>query len=138
MDTVAEQKAQASTAPNGHRRSSVSAGTISQCCPRRPQQSRLQQEQLRRHVRTSSRAWKESRDVAKAKRKVEDLQEEITELETELEEKIDELKDQFDPETTELEPFEIKPLKKNIKVKACGLAWLPHIRRGESELEQAW
>ena len=85
-----------------------------------------------------SKAWKESRDVKEVKKKVRSLEEALQELESELEDAIADVKKNYDPERTELETVQIKPLKKNIEVKACGLTWLPFIKRGKRELEKAW
>lgn len=85
-----------------------------------------------------SRVLKESADVRRAKAEVADLEEKILELEREVEDTIAALRSEFDPDRTKLEIVEITPLKKNINVLACGLAWLPFVKRGSRELEKAW
>lgn len=85
-----------------------------------------------------SRAWKESRDVSEAKREVKSLEETIQRMESELQDEIATLRKNFNPDHVKLGTVQLKPLKKNIEVKACGLAWLPFIKRGKRELERAW
>lgn len=87
---------------------------------------------------SASRAWKEQRDVARAREKVEDLKEELAQMEQELEGEIGKVKDSIDPMTEQFEKTRIKPLKKNITLKVCGLAWLPYYRNGDYGIEAAW
>lgn len=79
----------------------------------------------------ASKAWKEGRDVTRAKQ-------ELERLEQELEREIARIEDQFDADLTPVEPVGITPLKKNIDVKACGLAWLPYVDGSRGELLEAW
>lgn len=86
----------------------------------------------------ASKAWKEDRDVPKARQKVKELEGERESLMTELETQVASIRETYNPETAVLEPVPIPPLKKNIKVTACGLVWLPY-RKAEGEaLEKAW
>lgn len=87
---------------------------------------------------SGSKAWKESRDVATAKKEVRAIEDDLRELESELERAIEDIKKNFDPDRAELKTVDVKPLKKNINVTACGLVWLPFIKRGRMELEKAW
>ncbi|MGJ8673743.1 helicase HerA domain-containing protein [Rubritalea sp.] len=75
-------------------------------------------------ARSASRAVQQTRDVARAKEKVDDLRELIEEMEAELAEDIAELSERFDPVTIELENVQVKPYKKDINVDAVGLLWI--------------
>ncbi|MFT5465887.1 MAG: hypothetical protein ACI8UO_000983 [Verrucomicrobiales bacterium] len=85
-----------------------------------------------------SRVMRETGQVSRARAELEGLAEKLQRLEFEIEDTIAGIRDGFDPDRTELETLRIKPLKKNIKVKACGLAWLPFVKRGSRELQKAW
>ncbi len=87
---------------------------------------------------SASRAWKEGRDVERAKEQVAELEDELQVLEKDHEQAVDQLDDQFDPDTTPLEPHHIDPFKKNIRIKTCGLVWMPFIQNGKYGLEEAW
>ena len=51
---------------------------------------------------------------------------------------IEKLKVNLDATTTPLETIQVEALKKNIVPKACGLAWLPYVRKSQFELQEAW
>ncbi|MGK0184616.1 MAG: hypothetical protein ACI9R3_000389 [Verrucomicrobiales bacterium] len=89
-------------------------------------------------VRSMSRAWEQGKDVDLAEDKIEDLQEDIKELEKQLTGEMDEVRATLDAATEAFEEVKIKPLKKNIDVKAVGIVWLPAYRVSDFELEQAW
>jgi len=74
-------------------------------------------------MRSMSRAWEQGKDVDLAEDKIEAVEEKIKELEA---------------ATEKFEEVVVKPLKKNIDVKAVGIAWLPAYRLSDFELEQAW
>jgi hypothetical protein len=59
-------------------------------------------------------------------------------MEAEVAREVEKLKVNFDATTTPLEMIEIEALKKNIVPKACGLAWLPYLRKSQFELQEAW
>ena len=77
-------------------------------------------------VSSATRAMKQRRDVGHAKEKMAIIQDDIDELEAELAEEIRELEEKYDVFTTPLEPAAIKPYKKDIKVRAVSLIWLPY------------
>ncbi|MEZ5303013.1 MAG: hypothetical protein R3F11_20585 [Verrucomicrobiales bacterium] len=86
---------------------------------------------------SASKAWKESKDVDAAEERVEELHAEIAALEAELLREIESIKAKFDPLAERFETESIRPLKKNISVKAVGLAWLPFYKIGDA-MEPAW
>ncbi|MEM0969673.1 MAG: hypothetical protein AAGJ31_10005, partial [Verrucomicrobiota bacterium] len=92
----------------------------------------------RTYTSSSSRAWKEGRDVARAKEQAQELERDLQELDKERLEAKETVRSQFDAATTPLEVEPIAPLKKNIHLRAVGLAWLPFLKRGDYELEEAW
>ncbi|MEM9017035.1 MAG: hypothetical protein AAGC68_08470, partial [Verrucomicrobiota bacterium] len=86
----------------------------------------------------ASKAWKESRDVARAEEKVEDYQEDLKELEREAEEEIAKLKEAMDPMVEKLETLSLSPLKKNCSAKAVGIVWMPYRVNPQPTLGAAW
>jgi len=86
----------------------------------------------------ASKAWKEDRDIPKAKETVKEKQGEYDELVAELEATLSDIRTKYNPETAEIVVEEIPPLKKNIQVTACGLAWLPYVHGDSADLERAW
>jgi hypothetical protein len=86
----------------------------------------------------ASRIWKEDQDVNRGKEEVRRLEAGLGEAEAELAREIEKLKVNFDAASTPLEPIHVEALKKNITTKACGLAWLPYVRKSQFELQEAW
>ncbi len=86
----------------------------------------------------ASRAWKESRDVAKAEEKVDQYQKELEEIEEACEAEIEKLKAALDPANEKLESATLTPLKKNCTVKAVGVAWMPYRVDPKPTLGAAW
>ena len=86
----------------------------------------------------ASRVWKEGQDVGRSKEEVSRLESILDEMEAEVAREVEKLKVNFDATTTPLEMIEIEALKKNIVPKACGLAWLPYLRKSQFELQEAW
>ncbi len=126
-DKIAEQAAQASSA----KMSAVVSIGSSIFGALMGGRSRFSSTKARSASSRTSKAWKEGRDVARAKK-------ELERMENELDREIIKLEEQFDPDTTPLETVEITPLKKNIEVKACGLAWLPYVDGSRGENLEAW
>jgi hypothetical protein len=89
-------------------------------------------------MRSMSRAWEQGKDVDHAEDRIEDLQESIKELEKQLTAEMDEVRATLAAAAEKFEEVTIKPLKKNIDVKAVGIVWLPAYRVSDFELEQAW
>jgi len=82
-------------------------------------------------VGSSSRAYKQRKDVQLAEQKMGRYREAVEELEEELREEVAALEEKFDPQKAELETISIKPYKKDIDVKSVSLLWLPYDERGE-------
>jgi len=74
-------------------------------------------------ISRSSRAYKERGDVSRAEGKVIEIEEKIDDLEAELEEKIEDLAEKYSLEQYEIEPFSIKPKKRDIHVEAIAVIW---------------
>lgn len=131
MDTVAEQKAQAGTAKmdTAVRIGSTILGAILGRSVRRSSSSALS---------GASRAWKESRDVARAEEKVKQCRNQLQELESECAEELDKLKDAMDPMTEALEEIHLSPLKKNCSAKSVGIVWMPYRQTNQPRLGAAW
>lgn len=133
MRKVDEQKSQASSAKL---KTAVSIGsTILGALFGRKSVSRTS---LGSSSSSATRAWKEGRDVKIAEEQAEELQKEIEQIEEELRREVEDIRSKIDPMTENLETVKIKPLKKNIALKAIGLAWLPYYRVSEFELKAAW
>lgn len=92
----------------------------------------------RTYTGSGTRAWKEGMDVERSKEAVRKIEGTLQQAQQEQSEAKEKAAAQFDPMTTPLEPFFIKPLKKNIQVRTVGLVWLPYVQRGQFELEEAW
>ena len=131
MDTVAEQKAQATNAKMDTAMrigGTILSAVLGRSVGRRSSSA----------MTGASKAWKESRDVARAEEKVEDYQDDLEELERECEEEIQELKDQMDPMTEKLESISLSPLKKNCSAKSVGIVWMPYRVNPQPRLGAAW
>ncbi|HUF61220.1 MAG TPA: DUF87 domain-containing protein [Verrucomicrobiales bacterium] len=76
-------------------------------------------------ARSVSRSWKESQDVGRAEERLQGLNEEIAGLEEELQRAIDAAGSVLDPVALVLAEVKVAPLKKDIFVRCCSLAWLP-------------
>ena len=79
-------------------------------------------------MRSATRAVQQRRDVGRAEKVAEALRDELADLEAELQDEIEEVSAGYDPLLTELEKVEVKPYKKDIKLAACGLLWVPEQR----------
>lgn len=131
MDTVAEQKAQASSAKMDTAMKiggTILGAVLGRSIGRRSSSA----------FSGASRAWKESRDVARAEDKVEDYQEELEELEAKCEEEVEKLKESMDPMNEKLEEVHITPLKKNCSAKSVGIVWMPYRTNPQPQLGAAW
>ncbi len=131
MDTVAEQKAQASTAKMDT--AMRIGGTILSAI-----MGRKFSRSTSSAMSGASRAWKESRDVARAESKVADYQTQLQELEEDCAEDVEKLKDAMDPMTENLEEIRLNPLKKNCTAKSVGVVWMPYRQSKQPQLGAAW
>ncbi len=131
MDDVAEQQAQAGRAKMDTAvrvGSTILSAVLGRAISRKSSSA----------MSGASRAWKESRDVARAEEKVEDYQEDLEELEKECEEEIEELKASMDPMEEEFETVTLTPLKKNCSAVAVGIVWMPYRKSPQPQLGAAW
>ncbi len=131
MDVVAEQKAQANTAKMDT--AMRIGGTILSAVLGRRVTS-----QSRTAMSGASRAWKESRDVARAEEKVDELQAELEDLERECEAEVEKLKAAMDPLNEKLETIRLTPLKKDCDARAVGVVWMPYRVQTQPTLGAAW
>jgi hypothetical protein len=107
MDVVEDQKSQASSAKmdTAMRVGSSILGALLG--------KRVSMTSGRGAMSGASKAWKESRDVARAEEKVDEYQEELEKIEADCEEQIEKLKASMDPMSERLETLTVTPLKKN-------------------------
>ncbi len=89
-------------------------------------------------ARSASRSWKESQDVGRAEARFQELNEEIASLGMELQREIEGAGAALDPVTLGLETAEVAPLKKDISVQGCALAWLPWETDGAGLRKALW
>lgn len=132
MDAVAEQEAQANSAKMDT--AMRIGGTILGAVLGR----KVSSSRSRSAMSGASRAWKESRDVARAREKVEDYQKDLDDLERECEKEVEKLKEAMDPMNEKLETLHLSPLKKNCSAKAVGIVWMPYRVNPQPQLGAAW
>jgi hypothetical protein len=89
-------------------------------------------------VSGASRAWKESRDVARASGQVEQYQAELAAIERECEAQVGQLKAAMDPMSETLEQVTLTPLKKNCNARAVGIVWMPYRKQTAPAMGAAW
>ncbi|MCB1234122.1 MAG: DUF87 domain-containing protein [Verrucomicrobiae bacterium] len=131
MDTLDEQKSQANSAKLS---TAINIGsTILGAVLGRRVSSRTSSA-----MSGASRAWKESRDVARAEDEVEKLEEALAELEEECEKEIEALKEAMDPMKEQFETERLTPLKKDCSAKAIGVVWMPFRVQTQPTLGAAW
>jgi hypothetical protein len=75
-----------------------------------------------------SRSMGQASDVERAETKLAAEEEDVAKLEAELAEKIAGLERVLDPISESLATVTLKPLKKDITVTACGIAWVPEAK----------
>ncbi len=76
-------------------------------------------------MRSVTRSWRDSQDVARAEEDIEEIRKDILELEAEAEREVEELKERLDPLNEELAKTEIRPRRTDIEIRLVGLAWVP-------------
>jgi hypothetical protein len=76
-------------------------------------------------MRSATRSWRDSQDVARAQEDIEEIRRDIADLEAEAERELEELKEQLDPLNEELAKTEIRPRRTDIEIRLLGLAWVP-------------
>lgn len=89
----------------------------------------------RRSMRMASTALSKQRQAAKAKLQLEDAQDEVRELEKdmadleeELRERVAAIKQEWEDAVDNLESYEVRPRRKDVRISFFGLAWFPHWR----------
>ena len=131
MDKVAEQKAQATNAKMDTAMKvggTILSAILGRAISRRSSSA----------MSGASRAWKESRDVARAEEEVDELQEDLAKLEREAEEAVAELKEAMDPRKEKLETVRLTPYKKNCDARSVGVVWMPYRVQTQPTLGAAW
>jgi len=76
-------------------------------------------------ARGMSRSRKEAQDVKQAEKELEDARKDLQDLENEMTSRIDEIRKMGEQSLSELESYEVRPLKKNISIRTLALAWIP-------------
>ncbi len=89
-------------------------------------------------VRQAGQAWRQGQDVDNAEESVAAVNALLDDLDAQAKAEMEALKAKFDVSKAPLETVKVAPLKKNILVTACGLAWVPHFTDGKGKLEAAW
>ena len=89
-------------------------------------------------ARSASRTARQSGNVDRAEETVETLEARIQEMEEEFNKDIEALNAKYDGKTEALEHFELRPLKRDVLVRAVTLTWLPYERQASGELREAW
>jgi hypothetical protein len=89
-------------------------------------------------AKSASRAARQEGDVARAKESLETLNMRIEELEQQFEADSQEINNKYDSHTEAIEPFALKPLKRDIKVRALAIVWLPYEEGADGTLKEAW
>ncbi len=132
MDAVADQKAQANSAKMD------TAVRIGSTILSAVLGKRISSTAGRGAMSGASRAWKESRDVARAEEKVGGYQAELDAIEEDCEREIKKLKAAMDPMSERLETISLTPLKKNCTAKSVGIVWMPYRVNPQPQLGAAW
>lgn len=89
----------------------------------------------RRSMRMASTALSKQRQAGKAKLQLEEAQDEVKELEKdmasleeELRERVAAVKQDWEEAVDDLESYEVRPRRKDVRISFFGLAWFPHWR----------
>jgi hypothetical protein len=89
-------------------------------------------------ARGAGRISKSQEDARRAEENVEAIRQQLQELEDEFKRETDLLTEEMNPLTEELEQYTVKPLKKDILLRAFALAWMPYRRTATGITEPAW
>ena len=89
-------------------------------------------------ARSASRATRQAGDVTRAEESQESIEARIKELEAALEADLEAVNEKYETKAESLEQFSLKPLKRDVNVKAVTLTWLPYERQGDGSLREAW
>ena len=89
-------------------------------------------------ARGAGRISKSQEDAKRAAENVEAIRQQLQDLEEEFKRETDLLSEAMNPLTEELEQFTVKPLKKDILLRAFALAWMPYRKNTAGLAEPAW
>lgn len=89
-------------------------------------------------ARGAGRITKSQEDAKRAAENVEAIRQQLLDLEEEFKRETDLLNEEMNPLTEELDQFTVKPLKKDIMLRAFALAWVPYRRNTAGIAEPAW
>jgi hypothetical protein len=89
-------------------------------------------------MRSASRIRKESRDVDRAKERLEATRLELEQLDARLQEDIDNIEAGVDPENEDIQEVQIKPKGTDMTQEFFGLVWLPYRRDARGQLSPDW
>ncbi len=89
-------------------------------------------------ARGAGRITKSQEDAKRAAENVEAIRQQLQDLEEEFKRETDLLNEEMNPLTEELDQFTVKPLKKDIMLRAFALAWVPYRRNTAGIAEPAW
>ncbi len=79
-------------------------------------------------AKSASRSKRQAEDIVRAEEALKRLVDEKTELDTEMEQALSELSEMYDNVALAVEKVPIKPLKRDITVKAFALIWVPEAK----------
>jgi hypothetical protein len=88
-------------------------------------------------ARGVGRAMKEQKDIAQARETLEARQQQKADLEAAIRAELDAAAASMDANTEALVALPVKPKRTDIGIQAVGLAWVPHVKRADGELERA-
>jgi hypothetical protein len=89
-------------------------------------------------LRGAGRSAEQRADVERAQDTVDALQQRLAALEQEFAAETAALEAGLDPGTEVLEPIVIRPRKSDVEVRVLALAFAPHWRDANGQLEAAW
>jgi len=89
-------------------------------------------------AKSASRAARQAGDVARAEETLETLEARLQSLEDDFNADVEALNAKYDGKAEALEMFDLKPLKRDVNVKAVTLTWLPYERQADGSFSEAW
>jgi hypothetical protein len=89
-------------------------------------------------VRSGSRTWKETQDIARAGETVDALKQQRADLESQFSAEMQALETAMSPATESLDTVPVKLKKTNIAVRLVALCWMPHWRDAQGNVQPAY
>jgi hypothetical protein len=80
---------------------------------------------LSRASRKRTMTKKAEADVEESMEVIEDLEEQLADLKVQWEEQVEEINDRWAVTLEDVDTFEVKPRRADVRVEFCGLAWVP-------------